>query len=120
MVTVYCYPNCSTCKKAIDYLNQNNVVFEYHNIKEDIPTYELLSECFKNNDYDIKRYFNTSGLVYKDLNMKEKFDTYTTDDLLKLLSTNGMLIKRPFLIKDGKVALGFKEKEFNQLLGISL
>ncbi|MGB4984621.1 MAG: Spx/MgsR family RNA polymerase-binding regulatory protein [Erysipelotrichaceae bacterium] len=116
MLQVYCYPKCSTCAKAIKYLDDHHISYEYHNIKECPPSFDLLIKVIENNGYDLKKYFNTSGLVYKELELKDKFSSYTFDELVEMLSKNGMLIKRPFLVNKYDVVLGFKEKEYVDFL----
>lgn len=110
------YPRCTTCKKAKKYLDDNNISYTDRNIKEDNPSYEELKSWISNSDFDIKKYFNTSGLIYKNLNLKNKLDNMSFEEKLNLLSSDGMLVKRPLLIKDNKVVnIGFKEEEYNSI-----
>lgn len=109
------YPKCSTCKKAKDVLNKKGLSFIDRSIVEDTPTKEELKDWIKKYNLEIKKLFNTSGLVYKNLNLKEKLDSMTDDEKINLLSSNGMLIKRPLLILDDKIIIGYKEKEYNEL-----
>jgi len=116
MIKFYGYPKCSTCKKGENYLNENNINFEYINIKENVPSINELKKYIDLSGKDIKCFFNTSGLLYKELNLKDKLIDMAIDEKLKLLSSNGMLIKRPLLITDNKVFIGFKEKEWKEVL----
>lgn len=109
------YPKCSTCKKAKDVLNKKGLSFIDRSIVEDTPTKEELKDWIKKYNLEIKKLFNTSGLVYKNLNLKEKLNSMTDDEKISLLSSNGMLIKRPLLILDDKIIIGYKEKEYNEL-----
>ncbi len=111
-----CYPKCSTCKKAEDFLKKENISYTYRDIKTKNPSYEELKLWYEKSGLSIKKFFNTSGLVYKSLNLKEKLDTMTDDEKLKLLATDGMLIKRPLAIKDDRVFLGFKLEEWQNLV----
>lgn len=110
------YPKCSTCNKAKKWLENNKIEFEDRHIIEKTPTYEELDKWIRVNSNDIKKFFNTSGLVYRDLNLKEKLDNMTYEEKVELLSSNGMLIKRPLLIGNNFVLTGFKEKEWKEKL----
>ena len=110
------YPKCSTCKNAKKWLIQNNIEFEDRNIVENIPTKEELEKWIKQSKKEIKRFFNTSGLKYKELNLKEKLPNMTDKEKIELLSSDGMLIKRPLLITDKEILVGFKEKEWEEIL----
>ena len=110
------YKKCSTCRKAYEWLKNNNIEFEIRSIVDDVPTYEELNRWIKKSGLDIKKFFNTSGLKYKELNLKEKLIDMSDDDKIKLLSSDGMLIKRPLFIKDDIVLVGFKENEWNDKL----
>ena len=110
------YPKCSTCKKAKKWLEENNISFEERNIVENNPTKEELATWIKESGLDIKRFFNTSGLKYKELNLKEKLLNMNEKEKIELLSTDGMLVKRPiFISAEGKILTGFKEKEWEIL-----
>lgn len=109
------YPKCSTCKKAKKYLDDNNIEYEEINIKENNPTYEELEEWYKISNLPLKKFFNTSGNLYKELNLKDKLNSMSEEEQLKLLSTNGMLVKRPILIDDKNIILGFKEEEYKKI-----
>ncbi len=114
---VYWYPKCSTCKKAVQFLEDRKLSYRLKNIKEEIPTNLEIEEWIKKYSLPIKKLFNTSGLVYKELNLKEKLDTYSLEEQIDLLSKNGMLIKRPICILEDDILIGFKEKEWIELLG---
>ena len=109
------YPKCSTCKKAKAYLDSKNIKYIDRNIKEDNPTIKELEEYIKLSGKDINKFFNTSGIKYRELGLKDKLNNMTELDKLKLLSSDGMLIKRPLLITKDNVLIGFKEKEWENL-----
>ena len=109
------YPKCSTCQKAKKWLEQNNIEFEDRHIVENNPTKEELKKWIKQSGYDIKKFFNTSGMKYKELNLKEKLPNMTDDEKIEVLSTDGMLVKRPLIITDDLILVGFREKEWEQL-----
>lgn len=110
------YPKCSTCKKAKKWLEENDVEFIDRNIVEETPTIEELTEWIKSNELDIKKWFNTSGLKYKELNLKEKLLNMSDEEKIKLLASDGMLIKRPLLITDKGIYIGFKEENWKRLI----
>ena len=110
-----CYPKCSTCKKARNWLDENNNIYEIRDIKEDNPSYDELKEWYAKSGLPLKRFFNTSGQLYRSLELKDKLDSMSEDEQLKLLASDGMLVKRPMLVTDEKVLVGFKEKEWEQL-----
>ena len=118
MLNFICYPKCSTCKKAQKFLDDNNVKYNLRDIKEDNPQYDELAFWFKKSGLPLKRFFNTSGLLYKSLELKDKLPLMSEEEQLKLLSTDGMLVKRPLLIGDDFVLTGFKEKEWAEKLNI--
>ena len=109
------YPKCTTCQKAKKWLEENNIEFEERHIVEDNPSKKELKIWINQSDYDIKRFFNTSGLKYKELNLKEKLSQISDDEKIELLSSNGMLVKRPILITDKKILVGFKQKEWEEI-----
>ena len=109
------YPKCSTCQKAKKWLEQNNIEFKDRHIVENNPTKEELKKWIKQSGYDIKKFFNTSGMKYKELNLKEKLPNMTDDEKIQILSTDGMLVKRPLIITDDLILVGFREKEWEQL-----
>lgn len=106
------YPKCSTCQKAKKWLDNNNIKYEKRDIKEQNPTEEELTKWYKLSGYPLKRFFNTNGLKYKELDLKNKLDDMTDDEKIKLLSSDGMLVKRPIIINGDKILLGFKEIEW--------
>lgn len=112
-----CYPKCTTCKKAKAWLDSKGLDFEVRDIKEDNPTYEELREWHRLSGLPLKRFFNTSGLLYKSMELKDKLPDMTEEEQLRLLSTDGMLVKRPILIDGGRVLTGFREKEWEEVLG---
>lgn len=111
---VLAYRKCSTCIKALKWLEDNKVVFEERPIKEKNPTYEELKAWYEMSELSLKKFFNTSGLLYKELQLKDKLPTMTEDEQLRLLATDGMLVKRPLVIGEGYVLTGFKEKEWEE------
>ena len=112
MIKFICYPKCTTCQRAKKWLDDNKIEYELRDIKLDNPTLEELTEWYNKSGLPIKKFFNTSGLLYKSLDLKNKLPEMTDDDALKLLSTDGMLVKRPLLISDDFVLVGFKEAEW--------
>ena len=114
MLFIY-YPKCSTCKNAKKYLDSKNIKYEERDIVKENPTYEELYSWYKNNDIELKKFFNTSGLVYKEMNLKDKLRDMSEEEQLKLLSSNGMLVKRPILINNNKIILGFSEEKYSEI-----
>ncbi len=110
-----CYPTCSTCQKAKKWLEQTGLSFEERNIKTENPTYEELKCWQKISGLPLKRFFNTSGMLYRDLALKEKLPGMTEEEQLRLLASDGMLVKRPLLVAREKVLVGFREKEWESL-----
>ncbi len=109
------YPKCSTCKKAKKWLEENNISFNDRNIAEQNPTKEELKEWHKKSGLPLKRFFNTSGLVYKELALKDKLKDMSEEEQYTILSTNGMLVKRPLIITENSILIGFKETEWEKL-----
>lgn len=109
------YPKCSTCKKAKKWLQQNNINFEDRNIAEQNPTEQELKLWHQKSGMPLKRFFNTSGLVYKELGLKDKLKDMTEDEQYAILATNGMLVKRPLIIAENTILIGFKEAEWEKL-----
>jgi arsenate reductase len=107
-----CYPKCTTCQKAKKYLTDNNVSFTARHIKEENPTYDELKLWYEKSGLPLKKFFNTSGLLYKSMDLKNKLPEMNEEEQLELLSTDGMLVKRPILITDTKILLGFRENEW--------
>ena len=110
------YPPCSTCKKAKAFLDVQGVSYTARHIKEENPSYEELKAWVEMSGLPLKKFFNTSGLLYKSMNLKEKLPTMTEEEQLRLLASDGMLVKRPLIIKGKTVLTGFREKEWEILL----
>jgi arsenate reductase len=109
-----CYPQCSTCKKAQSWLDGRGASYEFRDIKISNPGFEELREWLKASGLPSKRFFNTSGLQYKSLGLKDKLPSMDETEQLRLLSTDGMLVKRPILVGDGFVLVGFNEQEWSR------
>ena len=109
------YPKCTTCKRAYKYLNENNVEVERVNIVECPPSKEELSDYMERSGLEPKKFFNTSGKLYKEMNLKDKVKDMSKEEACELLATNGMLIKRPLLVTEDKVIVGFKEDEYSKV-----
>lgn len=111
------YPTCSTCRKAKQWLDGHCLTYTDRHIRENNPTYEELSRWLACSGLPVKKFFNTSGLLYKSLNLKDKLPGMTEEEQLRLLAEDGMLVKRPILVMDdGRVLVGFREKEWEQAL----
>ena len=115
MTKVYCYSRCSTCKKALKWLDEKGIDYELIDIKENNPDEAELREYHKKSGLPLKRFFNTSGMKYRELKLKDKRPEMSEDEQLKLLATDGMLVKRPLLIGDNFVLVGFKESEWEDI-----
>ena len=115
MIKFICYPKCTTCQKAKKWLDDNKIEYEFRDIKLDNPTLDELTAWSKQSALPLKKFFNTSGLLYKSLDLKIKLPTMTDDEMLNLLATDGMLVKRPLLVGDDFVIVGFKEAEWNNI-----
>ena len=111
---VLVYRKCSTCQKALRWLEEHNVEFDEGPIVEENLTYEELKIWYAKSGMPLKKFFNTSGLLYKDMGLKDKLPTMSEDEQLKLLATNGMLVKRPLVVGDDFVLTGFREKEWEE------
>ena len=109
-----CYPKCSTCQKAKKWLDEHDIVYNERHIVEENPTYDELKEWHKKSGLPLKRFFNTSGLLYKEMKLKDKLSEMSEEKQLKLLATNGMLVKRPIVVGDDMVLVGFKEAEWTE------
>lgn len=107
-----CYPKCSTCQRAQKWLDESGVQYTLRNIKTDNPSYEELAEWHERSALPLKKFFNTSGLLYKSMGLKDKLPAMSEDEMLRLLASDGMLVKRPLLISDGFVLVGFKQPEW--------
>lgn len=113
-----CYPKCSTCQKAKKWLDEKEVGYTYRDIAKDNPSYEELSAWYQKSGLPLKKFFNTSGLLYKELGLKDKLPTMSDEEKLQLLATNGMLVKRPLLVLEDKVLVGFREAEWEEVLRV--
>ena len=111
-----CYPKCTTCKKAQAWLDGQGLTYDLRDIKTDNPTVEELTDWYRRSGLPLKKFFNTSGLQYKALNLKEKLPGMTEEEQLALLATDGMLVKRPILVKDDTVLVGFREAQWADAL----
>lgn len=109
-----CYPKCSTCQKAKKWLDEHNIDYTERHIVETNPTYDELKEWYSKSGLPLKKFFNTSGLLYKEMKLKDKLPTMSEEEQLSSLATNGMLVKRPLLVKDDMVLVGFKEDEWSE------
>ena len=109
------YPKCSTCKKAKKFLDDNNIKYIDRHILEETPNVEELSKWIKRSNLDINKFFNTSGMKYRELNLKEKLKTMSDEEKIKLLASDGMLIKRPLFITDNLILVGFKQSEWEKI-----
>ena len=116
MLKYICYPKCTTCQKAQKWLDDNKIEYELRDIKLNNPTFEELTEWYKKSGLPLKKFFNTSGLLYKSMELKTKLPNMTEDEMLKLLATDGMLVKRPILVGDNFVLVGFKENEWKETI----
>lgn len=115
MTTFVCYPKCTTCQKAKKWLEDNGLVYNQRHIKEQNPTVAELAEWQTKSGLPLRKFFNTSGILYKSLGLKDKLSTMSESEQLALLATDGMLVKRPILIAGNRVLLGFKETEWEIL-----
>ena len=110
-----CYPKCSTCQKARKWLEANHLEFTERHIVEENPSYEELKEWYAESGLPLKKFFNTSGMLYKEMQLKDKLPTMSEEEQLKLLATNGMLVKRPLIVNGNIILTGFKEAEWEVL-----
>ena len=116
MLKFICYPKCTTCQKAKKWLDDNNVEYVLRDIKLENPTAIELKEWYKTSGLPLRKFFNTSGLLYKSMDLKNKLPTMTEEEQINFLATDGMLVKRPLLIGDNFVFVGFKESEWEKAL----
>lgn len=116
MILFIQYPPCSTCQKAKKWLDANGISYTDRHIKENNPTYEELKDWYQCSGLPLKKFFNTSGLLYKSMNLKERLPGMSEEEQLRLLASDGMLVKRPLVVKDDMILTGFKEKEWEKLL----
>lgn len=111
-----CYPKCSTCQQARKWLEVNHLEFTERHIVEENPSYEELKEWYAESGLPLKKFFNTSGMLYKEMQLKDKLPTMSEEEQLKLLATNGMLVKRPLIVNGNIILTGFKEAEWEKAL----
>lgn len=116
MVKFICYPRCTTCQRAEKWLCENGIEYEPRDIKLDKPSLSELTEWYRGSGLPLRKFFNTSGLLYKSLALKDKLPAMSEEEMLTLLSSDGMLVKRPILVGDGFVLVGFKEAEWGEKL----
>ena len=113
MLKFICYPKCTTCQKAKKWLDDNKIEYELRDIKQENPTLKELTKWYNKSGLPLKKFFNTSGLLYKSMDLKNQLPDMTENEMLQLLSTDGMLVKRPILVADNFVLVSFKESEWN-------
>ncbi|MBQ9279329.1 MAG: arsenate reductase family protein [Lachnospiraceae bacterium] len=116
MIKVYCYSKCSTCKKALKWLDEKKVKYELIDLKENNPDEKTLRKYHKQSGLPLKRFFNTSGMIYREMELSKKLPDMSEDEQFKLLASDGMLVKRPMLVADKTVLTGFKESEWEKVL----
>ena len=112
----YCYSKCGTCRKALKWMKDHNLEAEVRDIRENAPTYEQLKEWTAKSALPVRKFFNTSGKLYKEMDLKERLKTMSDDEMLQLLATDGMLVKRPLLVDGDTVLAGFREDEWEKEL----
>ncbi|MBP1664254.1 MAG: arsenate reductase-like protein [Bacteroidetes bacterium] len=118
MITVLCYPKCGTCRKAEKWLKENKIEYTYRPIKEQNPTSDELKHWLEISGLTINKFFNTSGVLYNEMNMKEKVKQLTEDELLRILASDGLMVKRPILLNGEKVLVGFREEEWKEMFNV--
>ncbi|MCI9462684.1 MAG: arsenate reductase family protein [Lachnospiraceae bacterium] len=111
------YPKCSTCQKAKKWLDAHSIAYTDRHIVEENPSYDELKEWYEKSGLPLKRFFNTSGMLYKEMQLKDKLPSMSEEEQLKLLAANGMLVKRPLIVEGGTVLTGFKEAEWTEKIG---
>lgn len=116
MLTFICYPRCTTCQKAQKWLDEQGIEYTLRDIKNDNPTLPELTEWYRKSGLPLRRFFNTSGLLYKSLELKTRLPQMSESEMLELLATDGMLVKRPIAVDGEKVLVGFKEAEWSERL----
>ncbi len=116
MIKVYCYSKCSTCKKALKWLDEKGISYENIDIKENHPDEKTLRLYYNKSGLPLKKFFNTSGMIYREMKLTDKLPSMSEDEQLKLLASDGMLVKRPLLVTDEKVLTGFREAEWTEML----
>lgn len=116
MITFVCYPKCTTCQKARTWLDEHQIDYVFRDIKTDNPTFDELTAWHQTSGLPLKKFFNTSGLLYKSMDLKNKLPAMSEEEMLKLLSTDGMLVKRPLVIGEDLVLVGFREAQWESCL----
>ena len=116
MLKFICYPKCSTCQKARKWLDENNIAYEFRDIKTENPSLEELTAWYKLSGLPLRKFFNTSGLLYKSMELKTKLPDMSEEEQLQLLASDGMLVKRPILVTDKGITTGFKAAEWEKLI----
>lgn len=114
MYKFICYPKCTTCQKAKKWLDENNIEYEIRDIKVENPNIDEIKDFYRLSGQPLKKLFNTSGLIYKSMDLKNKLSEMSEEDMISLLSTDGMLVKRPLLVSEDFILIGFKEKEWEE------
>lgn len=115
MIKFICYENCSTCKKAKKFLDDNNISYELRDIKTDNPSYDEILNWYRMSGLPLKKFFNTSGLLYRSMDLKDKLKDMSEDEQIKLLSSDGMLVKRPILVSEKEIIIGFNVDSYEKL-----
>ncbi|MBP5310252.1 MAG: arsenate reductase family protein [Lachnospiraceae bacterium] len=116
MIKVYCYQRCTTCQKALKWLDDNDIKYQLIDIKKDNPDEKTLRQLHAKSQLPLKKFFNTSGQLYREMQLSKKLADMSEDEMFKLLASDGMLVKRPLLVTDKKVLTGFKEEEWSKVL----
>lgn len=116
MLKFICYPKCTTCQKAKKWLDDNKISYEMRDIKTENPSYDELNNFYKLSGQPLKKLFNASGLLYKSMQLKDKLPDMSEEEMLTILSSDGMLVKRPLLVSEDFVLIGFKEEEWNNMI----
>ncbi len=116
MVKIYCYSKCTTCKKALKWMEEKKIDYTLIDIKEDHPNEKTLRQLHKKSGLPLRRFFNTSGQLYREMELSKKLPDMSEDEMFKLLASDGMLVKRPLLITDNTVLTGFKEADWSEAL----
>ena len=118
MLQFICYPKCTTCQKAQKWLDDHQIQYEFRDIKLNNPTLDELTEWYRLSALPLKKFFNTSGLLYKSLDLKNKLSSMTEDETISLLASDGMLVKRPLLVYESFILIGFKENEWKEKFNV--
>ncbi len=116
MLKVYCYSRCTTCKKALKWLDDNHIEYDLIDIKEDHPDEKTIRKYYEKSGLSLRKFFNTSGQLYREMELSKKLPDMSEDEMIKLLASDGMLVKRPLLVTDDKVLTGFKEDDWRKAL----